>query len=256
MNFSINQQMVELYVLGVLPESAKRRVEDAFDSNPRVQEWFLELDELPDHLEHAEEMEAITDQALAYRFETSDAPDREPNVISAPSRSVNKPEIDDPGTTAIRAPWSGERRVMDFPLVMAAAAKGQRTYEAASTRTDRFGQDGDNLYIRCDIADIPTGLCRLVIEESDGVVTNYYPKLTRVGAGKAGRWVFRASLQDILGRRPSSRKVTVAVVPATAASAHEFDNEIVRRIVAGWPKDAEQTKRAEEFLETHGTHHE
>src|SRR3989304_6074733 len=73
---TIDKNMVELYVLGVLPSSAKRRVEESFDAHPQVQQWFVELGELPDHLEEPNAWEAIEDDALNFRHETSNAADR------------------------------------------------------------------------------------------------------------------------------------------------------------------------------------
>lgn len=171
---------------------------------------------------------------------TGASPPKDGNYVLAASTDIASP-VD----IASPQPCTWGPIVMEFPFTMAAAPKQQPTYAKPSRAEERFGQDGDSIFIRCGIDEIPTGLCRLVVEEKDRTVTVHYPRLK--AAGK--RWIFRASIADILGRDLKlPRKVTAWIVPATAETAHEFDNESVRDIVSSWPADSEQRKRAERFL--------
>lgn len=51
MTQDVTQEMVELYCLGVLSLERQWQVEAAFDTCPQVQEWFVALGELPDHVQ-------------------------------------------------------------------------------------------------------------------------------------------------------------------------------------------------------------
>jgi hypothetical protein len=151
-----------------------------------------------------------------------------------------------------RSPSELWRIVMDFSQVVMAAPDQSPTYATASGEHQPGGRDRENVFIDCSIDDISSGLCRLHIEELDGTITNYYPAFdpdTNDG------WLFQASIWDLLGGRYPTNpdEVNVAVVPATADNAGEFDNDSVRRLIESLPVDSEQRRRAERFLETKGT---
>jgi len=136
---------------------------------------------------------------------------------------------------------------MTFGVALSGAPEEKPEYPTGhmDNKDDSFGQDGDDVFIRCDASAIPSGLCRLDVEESDGTVTRYYPKLNQVGS----RWLFRASIWDILGgRRPCSPQVKTAVVTATPVTASQFDNGEVRRFVNALPADSPQRKQANNLL--------
>lgn len=151
-------------------------------------------------------------------------------------------------TTDVQQPtaaWLGTAVSMEFAETLSLATT--KTYATASGRNDQFWQEGDYITLNCSKKDIPSGLVRLELEESDGTRTIYYPTLWRDG----DRWSFRGLIGEMLGRRPHSKKVEVCPIAATAENREEFDTERVRNIVAGWPA-SEQKQLAESFLGREG----
>jgi hypothetical protein len=277
--------MVERYVLGVLPANSKRLVEEAFDSNPCIQEWFLELDELPDHVQDEGD---VASQSLSYgnafRYESKNPHDRRLQELTDFMHECGVFEDDADGdqdasqsellnlvddatipmadegaqVSNARPAWPGASMNCSFKFAQSLAPSKERTYPLAATKPassdppneeDRFGQEENCVFIRCDASDIPSGLCRLEVRETDGTVTWYYPRFRRI----ADRWIFHESIENILGRRPTSRDVEVAVITATAETRDQFcNNEKVREAVVSWPSESKQRELAEEFLK--GSH--
>jgi hypothetical protein len=282
-------------VLGVLPANSKRLVEEAFDSNPCIQEWFLELDELPDHVPDEIDDGDVVAESLrlgnAFRYESKNPHDRQLQELadfmhecgvfedeadsdldqdqdSSPSDLL---QVVEQATTPIaatdvqadvaRPAWRGAKMKCDFIFAQSGATTGKRSYPLPSTppespnpsnEEDRFGQEDNYVFIRCDVSDIPSGLCRLEVQESGHKMKRYYPRLERI----ADRWIFKESIEVILNRLPDPQtNVEVAIVTATAETRHEFSgNETVREAMAEWPPESTQRQLAEEFLNEKDLH--
>lgn len=77
MTVTVTKQMVELYTLGVLPPEGRRLIEAAFDVSPQVQEWFLDLGELPEHAQAELFRMEWGEQLEEHRLQSAHAADRE-----------------------------------------------------------------------------------------------------------------------------------------------------------------------------------
>lgn len=170
-------------------------------------------------------------------------------IVSAAEQEISKPN-EGVVSLASHGDWPGAKLNCHFEFAQSLAPSKERTYPlAAPEPVDRFGQEENGVFIRCDVTDIPSGLCRLEVRETDGTITWYYPRFRRI----ADRWIFHESIENILGRRPTSRNVEVAVITATAETRDQFcNNEKVREAVASWPSESKQRELAEEFLK--GSH--
>ena len=83
MHTDVNEKLVELYILGVLPVEVEWVIEDAYDVNEQVQHWFQLHRKLPNHLSNV----AIPQSVLAelQRWHES-------NIDSVAKKGVNGSE--------------------------------------------------------------------------------------------------------------------------------------------------------------------
>lgn len=264
---TISEEFVELYTLGLLTPEGRRLVEEAFDASPEVQRWFLERNELPEHVLEEEAHAEVLDQLAAFRGELANPADRELFAFVAEHASP-PPDLD---VAAVGRLWlrdlreligskspaahqvfsevasrceSRMRARMDFTPALQGAPAAAPTFSTGPAGKEICEQDTDSICIAAPESLIPHGLAWLGIAECDRTVTMHLPELEKVG----DYWVGRESIVDLLrGRNPVS-PIELFLVPATAANRAEFDDDEVRRFVNALRQDGEQRRAASRYL--------
>jgi hypothetical protein len=108
-----------------------------------------------------------------------------------------------------------------------------------------FGMDGDHVYVACDQAQIPNGLCWIwLVQPNSEKVSLHLPQLELV----KGRWRFRKMLLDLLGLKPNEPVDFKYLQVADGDNFDAFNTDEVYQFVQNLPVDSLQRKLAAEYL--------